>query len=38
MFIFFGAIYVCGLIGMVGVTIHEVIEIARIATEVAENL
>ena len=38
MFLFFGAIYVCGLIGMAGVTIHEVVEIARAAAEVIEKL
>ena len=38
MFLFFGAIYVCGLIGMAGVTIHEVVEITRAAAEVIEKL
>ena len=38
MFIFFGVVYVCGLIGMAGVTIHEVFELGKMAAEIADKL
>ena len=38
MFLFFGAIYVCGLIGMTGVTIAQIIEVAKVAEQIAEAL
>ena len=39
--LFFGAIYVCGFIGMTGVTISQIIEIGKAveqAIEIAEKL
>ena len=36
--LFFGAIYVCGLIGMAGVTIGQIIEVGEMAAKIVETL
>ena len=38
MLLFFGAIYVCGLLGMTGVTIGQIIEIGKMVEPIIDKL